>query len=181
MRFFSKSFRLRSVAASCLLTLLAAGCTREQTPRAEAEPPQKLSEFGLFAGNGSTQKPVEGVIPYDLNSPLFTDYAEKFRFVKLPPGTSAKYSENDAFNFPVGTVIAKTFAYSADARKPNENRRLLATRLGADAVDRLTLGEHGVLVGFVKGETTATPLTEVVSNKKPLDLRLLELARMLAR
>lgn len=64
---------------------------------------------------------------------------------------------------------------------PSAYDRLLATRLGADAVERLTLGEHGVLVGFVKGETTATPLTEVVSNKKPLDLRLLELARMLAR
>jgi 6-phosphofructokinase 1 len=63
---------------------------------------------------------------------------------------------------------------------PSAYDRLLATRLGADAVERLTRGEHGVLVGFVKGEITATPLTEVVANKKPLDLRLLELARMLA-
>jgi 6-phosphofructokinase 1 len=36
-------------------------------------------------------------------------------------------------------------------------------------------------VGLVKGEISATPLTEVVANKKTLDLRLLELARMLAR
>lgn len=64
---------------------------------------------------------------------------------------------------------------------PSAYDRLLATRLGADAVERLTRGEHGVLVGFVKGEIKATPLTEVVANKKPLDLRLLELARMLAR
>ena len=64
---------------------------------------------------------------------------------------------------------------------PSAYDRLLATRLGADAVERLTRGEHGVLVGFIKGEIKATPLTEVVANKKPLDLRLLELARMLAR
>ena len=64
---------------------------------------------------------------------------------------------------------------------PSAYDRLLATRLGADAVERLTRGEHGVLVGFVKGEIKATPLTEVVANKKPLDLRLLELARMLAK
>lgn len=64
---------------------------------------------------------------------------------------------------------------------PSAYDRLLATRLGADAVERLTRGEHGVLVGFVKGEIIATPLTEVVLNKKPLDLRLLELARMLAK
>ena len=64
---------------------------------------------------------------------------------------------------------------------PSAYDRLLATRLGADAVERLTRGEHGVLVGFIKGEIKATPLTEVVANKKPLDLRLLELARMLAK
>jgi len=64
---------------------------------------------------------------------------------------------------------------------PSAYDRLLATRLGANAVERLTIGEHGVLVGLVRGEITATPLTEVVANKKPLNLRLLELARMLAR
>ena len=64
---------------------------------------------------------------------------------------------------------------------PSAYDRLLATRLGANAVERLTRGEHGVLVGLVNGEIAATPLTEVVANKKPLDLRLLELARMLAR
>jgi 6-phosphofructokinase 1 len=64
---------------------------------------------------------------------------------------------------------------------PSAYDRLLATRLAADAVERLTCGEHGVLVGLVKGEIASTLLTEVVANKKPLDLRLLELARMLAR
>ena len=73
--------------------------------------------------------PAEGVIPYDLNSALFSDYAEKFRFVKLPPGTHATYRDADAFEFPVGTVIAKTFAYPRDARDPSKGRRLIETRL----------------------------------------------------
>ena len=60
---------------------------------------------------------------------LFSDYAEKFRFVKLPPGTSAKYSETETFDFPVGTVIAKTFAYPVDARDPSQGRRLIETRI----------------------------------------------------
>jgi 6-phosphofructokinase 1 len=64
---------------------------------------------------------------------------------------------------------------------PSAYDRLLATRLGASAVERLTRGEHGVLVGLVRGEIEATPLADVVVNKKQLDLRLLELARMLAR
>jgi 6-phosphofructokinase 1 len=64
---------------------------------------------------------------------------------------------------------------------PSAYDRLLATRLGAEAVECLTRGEHGLLVGLLKGEVASTPLDEVVANKKPLDLRLLELARMLAR
>ena len=73
--------------------------------------------------------PAEGVIPYDLNSALFSDYAEKFRFVKLPAGTHATYRDADAFEFPVGTVIAKTFAYPRDARDPSKGRRLIETRI----------------------------------------------------
>ena len=42
-------------------------------------------------------------------------------------------------------------------------------------------GEHGVLVGMLGGEVSAAPLCEVVSNKKTLDLDLLEVARILAR
>jgi len=64
---------------------------------------------------------------------------------------------------------------------PSAYDRVLATRLGADATERLARGEHGLLVGLVKGEIAATPLAEVVANKKPLDQRLLELARVLAR
>jgi len=58
--------------------------------------------------------------------------------------------------------------------------RLLATRLGAAATEHLARGEHGILLGLIKNEVTATPLVDVVANKKQLDLRLLELARVLA-
>ena len=64
---------------------------------------------------------------------------------------------------------------------PGAFDRLLATRLGAAAVERLALGESGVLLGLNRGEITATPLDEVVANRKPLDLSLFELARVLAR
>jgi len=59
--------------------------------------------------------------------------------------------------------------------------RLLATRLGAAAIERLLGGERGVLVGLVKGEIATTPLEVVVARKKPLDVKLLELARVLAK
>ena len=64
---------------------------------------------------------------------------------------------------------------------PGVSDRMLATRLGAAAVEHLDRGEHGVLVGLLDGRISATPLPEVVGRTKPLDLELLNLARTLAR
>ncbi len=64
---------------------------------------------------------------------------------------------------------------------PGAFDRLLATRLGAAAVDRLAAGEHGVLVGLRQGAIATTPHAEVVARKKELDLGLFDLARVLAR
>lgn len=111
------------------LVACLAGCSASAPDEAAPSQPDKLSAYGLFVGNGSTQEPAAGVIPYDLNSPLFTDYADKFRFVKLPRGTRAEYRDDAAFEFPVGTVITKTFAYPADARDPDSPRRLIETRI----------------------------------------------------
>jgi len=64
---------------------------------------------------------------------------------------------------------------------PSAFDRLLGTRLGAAATEYLACGEHGVLMGLEKGEIVSTPLAEVVSRKKQLDLNLLKLDRVLAR
>ncbi|MFH1382175.1 MAG: 6-phosphofructokinase [Chloroflexota bacterium] len=62
---------------------------------------------------------------------------------------------------------------------PSAFDRLLGTRMGAAATEHLARGEHGALVGLIDGQIVTTPLTEVVANKKQLDLNLLELARAL--
>ena len=64
---------------------------------------------------------------------------------------------------------------------PGASDRLLATRLGAAATEHLARGEHGLLIGMIQGEIKATPLSEVVGKKKVLDLRLMELAYILAK
>jgi 6-phosphofructokinase 1 len=64
---------------------------------------------------------------------------------------------------------------------PGSFDRLLGTRLGAAATEQLASGEHGVLMGLIKGEIAATPFAEVVANRKTLDLRLLALARVLSK
>lgn len=62
---------------------------------------------------------------------------------------------------------------------PGAFDRLLGTRLGAAAAEQLAEGRPGVLVGLLRGEITAMPLAEVAGRTKPLDLSLLELARVL--
>jgi parallel beta-helix repeat protein len=98
-----------------------------QSPRRTV--PQRLSQLGLFRGNGASQQPVEGVLPYDVNTPLFSDYTAKHRFVKLPPGEVAKYSPDGPFELPVGTRLVKTFAMPHDLRRPEGGERLLETRV----------------------------------------------------
>ena len=58
--------------------------------------------------------------------------------------------------------------------------RLLGHRLGAAAAEKLAREKHGVLVGHIKGEIADTLLAEVVVNRNPINLRLPDLARILA-
>ncbi len=112
---------------------LASGCGKpaaeEKIADRRAEPPALLSSYKLFAGELRELRPASGVIPYDLNTPLFSDYTDKYRFIKLPAGTNVQFQAEDVFQFPVGTIIAKTFAYPVDARDPSLGRRLIETRL----------------------------------------------------
>ncbi|NVJ99768.1 MAG: hypothetical protein HWE25_16575 [Alphaproteobacteria bacterium] len=93
-----------------------------------SRPARKLSEYRLFR-DGKAQMPNKGVHPYELVTPLFTDYAHKYRFVYVPEGKAASYNDREAFEFPVGTVLVKTFAYPTDFRKPQDDIRLVETRL----------------------------------------------------
>jgi uncharacterized repeat protein (TIGR03806 family) len=68
-------------------------------------------------------------VPYDLNTPLFSDHASKYRFVYVPSGQAAVYNADEAFEFPVGSALIKTFAFPADLSKPDENVRLIETRV----------------------------------------------------
>jgi 6-phosphofructokinase 1 len=63
---------------------------------------------------------------------------------------------------------------------PTAADRVLATRLGAAAVETLAAGKHGVLAGIVKGEVALTPLAEIAGRTRPADASLLELARVMA-
>lgn len=85
--------------------------------------PRNLSEFGFFA-DGARQLPAVGVTPYALNTPLWSDGAEKLRFIYLPEGTQLAADGEGLLTFPVGAAIIKTFAFGEGAE-----RRLIETRV----------------------------------------------------
>src|ERR1700761_5778751 len=91
-------------------------------------PAPTLSAYRIFTGDGPNH-PNAGVTPYALNTPLFSDYAEKARFLYLPPGAHAAWKRGAALDLPVGAVLVKSFAYPADLRKPAEKVRVIETRL----------------------------------------------------
>ena len=92
------------------------------------KPPQKLSEYGFFKDMQS-QLPSENVLPYTLVSPLFSDYADKLRFIYIPDNGFAKNVPDKVYDFPNGTALIKTFAYLNNHVNSNLPAQLLETRL----------------------------------------------------
>jgi uncharacterized repeat protein (TIGR03806 family) len=103
--------------------------TLERTPP-ETEPrefPRRLSETGLFE-SVKGHVAVAGLLPYSVNSPLWSDNAHKERFIGLPGTSKIEFTESGAWQFPEGAVLVKSFALEADAGQP-ETRKWIETRL----------------------------------------------------
>jgi uncharacterized repeat protein (TIGR03806 family) len=95
----------------------------------EFERKEKLSDYKFFEGKLSDLSPAPDIIPYTVNTPLFSNYAEKLRFIKFPENGKAVYNDSSALSFPEGTILIKNFYYPFDFRKPEKGRQILETRL----------------------------------------------------
>lgn len=94
-----------------------------------AKPFEKLSQYNFFSGVMNELKPNPRVLPYDLITPLFTDYAHKARFLYMPEGISAEYDTSKTLDLPVGACLIKNFYYPEDFRVKNGKRRIMETRI----------------------------------------------------
>jgi uncharacterized repeat protein (TIGR03806 family) len=162
-----------AIGAVCFASVLfLTGAAPSISPSVDAallvadDPAPTLAPYHLFL-DASARQPNTGLTPYALNTPLFSDYALKFRYVFLPPGKSIRYKEQGALEFPVGTALIKSFAYPADFRVPDQKIRYIETRLlihkpsgwvastyvWNDAQDEAVLKRAGVRVdvSFIEG------------------------------
>ena len=86
--------------------------------------PRTLSEYGFFL-DAAGRIPDERVIPYELNTPLYSDGADKLRYIFLPDGGAmTDTGEGGLLDLPVGSAIIKTFAFGE-----GEDQRYIETRL----------------------------------------------------
>jgi uncharacterized repeat protein (TIGR03806 family) len=148
----------RRAAGAALCALVLAACSRSQAPVsyiAEGKP-EHLSDWHLMRVEQGRLALNTKVVPYELNTPLFTDYAQKLRTIWMPAGTSAKYDADASFDFPVGTIISKTFYYP---REKDGGKAVLATydssRNGGEQLDlaNVRLVETRLLVRRADGWT----------------------------
>lgn len=86
--------------------------------------PLKLSAFRLFWPGSS--EPLQTLTPYTLRTPLFSDYTEKHRMFWIPKGRKAEVSIEGIIEFPVGSIIVKSFGWpESNGGMPVETRLLV--------------------------------------------------------
>lgn len=93
---------------------------------ADGAPPPLLSTFGFFTG--SPDQPAAPLIGYTLTTPLFSDYADKRRFIYLPTGTRMTAGADGRIQFPVGAAIIKSFGFGEGAAHRTIETRVLLHR-----------------------------------------------------
>lgn len=89
--------------------------------------PRLLSQTGLFRDT-ARHEPATGVVPYSVNSPLWSDGAHKERFLAVPADKQIEYHPSDTWKLPEGSVLVKTFALDLEHGN-QKSRRRLETRL----------------------------------------------------
>lgn len=99
------------------------------TPRPIAQLLPNLSQLNLFEGPLKDLTPSPYSFTYTLNTPLFTDYAHKARFIVLPEGETLAAVGNGMPEFPDNSIIVKSFYYNLDENDLSQGRKIIETRL----------------------------------------------------
>jgi uncharacterized repeat protein (TIGR03806 family) len=139
-----------------------------KVPETPQNIPARLSQTGVFS-NLALLTPKPGIIPYQVNSPLWSDGAQKARWIA--PAGPVGFSADEEWSFSPGTVFIKHFELATDETNPAIKRRL-ETRLLV--VDETGYG-YGVTYKWRHDQSDADLLTdgqsEVISIKTARGIR----------
>ena len=161
-----RAFLVETMGRNCgyiaLMTGIAGGAEVIATPECEVEPHEVAERLGAAYRRGKTHALVVVAEGAKHGAQAMMRYF-------------AEHRSTIGFGLRVTTL-----GHVVRGGVPTASDRVLATRLGAAAVDQLARGAPGVLVGLLSNEIAATPLAEIAGKTKPIDCGLLELARVLA-
>lgn len=171
---------MQRLAMALALGVVLAACGPVDRPVVMHPPdqvPERLSDWGVVLADGDYLALNAGVTPYDLNTPLFSDYALKLRTVWMPDGSDARYNEDREFDFPVGTIISKTFHYEKAATWSRSahhvikaDREAMLDGDGRLDLDEYVLVETRLLVRYSEGWTALPYVWNAEQNEAYLEL-----------
>ena len=136
---------------------------RTGPPSARKPFPKLLSQTGAFADTARLI-PVPGLVPYNVNSPLWSDGAAKTRWIALPEGQKIGFAPKGEWSFPSGTVFVKHFELPADLRNPQICRRLETRLLVRDASGSV----YGVTYKWRPDNSDADLVSESITEQVPI-------------
>lgn len=118
------------IVISFLGVLFMQGCNNDSSQERSRSPrgfefKETLSEYGFFKDDLKKFEPAKGVTPYNIVTPLFTDYAVKDRFIFLPASKQIQYASHGVLDFPDSTFLIKSFSYI----NPKKEKVIVETRL----------------------------------------------------
>lgn len=119
-------------APRAIATRIAPPAYLRMPRHADGEIPRLLSQTGAFKDTRNLV-PADGLIPYDLIVPFWSDGAVKSRFMAIPAGAKITFSPTGDWVFPNGAVLVKTFELPTDEAHPDVRRRLETRLLVRDA------------------------------------------------
>jgi uncharacterized repeat protein (TIGR03806 family) len=104
--------------------------TRESTAGCTFDPltTTMLSQTGCFTSVGPDPVPMAGMVPFELNSQLWSDGAHKRRWIVIPDGTTIGRTDTGGWDMPVGTIVVKEFSLIMDESVGHSSRRPVETR-----------------------------------------------------
>jgi 6-phosphofructokinase 1 len=162
-----RAFLVETMGRNCgyiaLITGIAGGAEVIVTPEFDVEPHEVVERLAAAYTRGKTHAIVVVAEGAKHGARAMMDYFHEHR---ATIGFGLRLTT-------LGHVVRGGVPTAAD--------RMLATRLGAAAVDRIAAGESGVLMGMLRNSIEATPLAEIAGKTKSIDLSLVALGRVLAQ
>lgn len=101
----------------CIILLTGISACTDSTPLTLLDgSPQRLSDWNLFTLDDNSLTPSDSTLVFRPANTLFTDYAHKMRTLWIPNGSQAKLLDGE-IDYPLGTILSKTFYYPVDSQK----------------------------------------------------------------